>query len=297
MESGTFADFFQQIQGQSSILALIRLFAVLLAFTVVAMIYVRVRRGRIGKQPNTTSGFSLGASLLGFLSQSAANSTLSTPSTSQVGGGDMPDLNMLLSTDPAGNTAAVPQQNYTRQPGVISIQMSDGRQVEAAEMIIISRDRVSDNLVVQIGEYAYDGTEDGVHPDFRRRFVKLMREVSDIAPALSKVSDTPVQSRPQAEAVPLQPSRSTPGVSATNPVAEPAEQPALDLAGQIEAFLQRKLAAQPGLAARGIHVHSSADGGVRIEVDGQYFESVDDVEDPAVQAFLQQTIAEWQSSR
>lgn len=70
--------------------------------------------------------------------------------------------------------------------------------------------------------------------------------------------------------------------------------PELNIALAIESFLQHKLDYTTGFEAREIHVLPAPDGSVRIEVDGQYYETVDDVSDPVVRDFLKQTITEWQ---
>lgn len=71
--------------------------------------------------------------------------------------------------------------------------------------------------------------------------------------------------------------------------------PEINIAASIEAFLQYRLSADGRFATRSIHVLPAGADGVRIEVDGQNFEHIDDISDPIVQAFLRQTIAEWQS--
>lgn len=70
--------------------------------------------------------------------------------------------------------------------------------------------------------------------------------------------------------------------------------PELDIAGAIEAYLQHKIRHTPEYNGRNIHVHSAPDGGVRIEVDGQFYEAVSDVANPEDRAFLSATIQEWQ---
>lgn len=70
--------------------------------------------------------------------------------------------------------------------------------------------------------------------------------------------------------------------------------PELDIAGRIEAFLQHKLTYTPEYAGRSIHVHPAPDDGVMIEVDGAFYESVGEVADDGVRAFLAATIQEWQ---
>lgn len=75
---------------------------------------------------------------------------------------------------------------------------------------------------------------------------------------------------------------------------EPKPVPELNIAMAIEAYLQHKLRHTDGYAGREIHVHSAPGGGVRIEVDGEFFDAVSDVTDADVRSFLQETIQEWQ---
>lgn len=70
--------------------------------------------------------------------------------------------------------------------------------------------------------------------------------------------------------------------------------PEINIAGAIEAYLQHKLSLTPEYADHSIHIYPAPGGGVKIEVDGTYFEAVSDVSDPTIRAFLSDTIAEWQ---
>lgn len=73
--------------------------------------------------------------------------------------------------------------------------------------------------------------------------------------------------------------------------------PEINVAGSIETYLQHKLRYTPEYSGRSIHVHPAPDGGVAIEVDGQFFETVGDVTDSEVRDFLSATIQEWQTQR
>ncbi len=70
--------------------------------------------------------------------------------------------------------------------------------------------------------------------------------------------------------------------------------PNLDIAAAIESYLQYKLQYSPEMAERRLHIHNSPDGFIRIEVDGTFYEAVDDIDDKAVREFLRATIQEWQ---
>lgn len=76
---------------------------------------------------------------------------------------------------------------------------------------------------------------------------------------------------------------------------EPEPIPEINIAGSIEAFLQHKLARTPEYSRHSIHVLPASHGGVTIEVNGSYYDSVGEVEDVAVRQFLSATIEEWQA--
>jgi len=82
------------------------------------------------------------------------------------------------------------------------------------------------------------------------------------------------------------------GRFSTKTEAEPV--PELDLAAAIETYLQYKLQHTPNYAGRNIHIHGTPSGAIRIQVDDNYYDFVDEVADTNVRAFLQATIAEWQ---
>ena len=67
------------------------------------------------------------------------------------------------------------------------------------------------------------------------------------------------------------------------------------MAEQIEELLQLRLTATPELAQRSIHIRPALDGGVRIEVDGKFYEGVGDVADQHIREFIQSTIREWEA--
>jgi hypothetical protein len=70
--------------------------------------------------------------------------------------------------------------------------------------------------------------------------------------------------------------------------------PTMDIPSAIEAYLQFRLAHSDEFQGREMHVSSAPGGGVRIRVDNDYYDFVDDITDPAAKAFIKQTIAEWQ---
>ena len=70
--------------------------------------------------------------------------------------------------------------------------------------------------------------------------------------------------------------------------------PELNIAGAIEAYLQYKISHTPDYQSRSIHIYPSPDGGVSIEVDGLFYDSVGDIPDNDTREFIAGAIQEWQ---
>jgi hypothetical protein len=70
----------------------------------------------------------------------------------------------------------------------------------------------------------------------------------------------------------------------------------LSIPDQIEALLQKRLVDHPEFAEREIHVRPSPHGGVRIEVDGEFFDGVGEVADDQVRALIQDVVREWEKT-
>jgi len=66
------------------------------------------------------------------------------------------------------------------------------------------------------------------------------------------------------------------------------------LVDEMEELLQLRLATHPKLAGRSIHFRSTPAGGLRIEVDGGRYESVDDVPYHDVVTVLKETVKVWE---
>lgn len=70
----------------------------------------------------------------------------------------------------------------------------------------------------------------------------------------------------------------------------------LTIADHIEEFLQARLrTASAELQNRRIHIRPALHGGVRIEVDGRFYEAVGDIEDEAVRRFVIDAIQGWEA--
>jgi hypothetical protein len=66
------------------------------------------------------------------------------------------------------------------------------------------------------------------------------------------------------------------------------------LVEEIDAVLQKYVAADPSLAGRSIHLEQAAGGGLRICVDGRYFQRPGDIEERAIQLALKMALKEWE---
>lgn len=67
------------------------------------------------------------------------------------------------------------------------------------------------------------------------------------------------------------------------------------IAEEIEEILQRRLQEHPEYRFRVMHIRQAPDGGVRVEVDGQFFDGVGDVSDEGARSFIQSVIREWEA--
>ncbi len=246
---------------------------------------------------------------------------------------DLPDLDLLTSAEPAPVRAASTAPAFAasaapaagaRRLSSVDVKLSDGNTVHAQEALIVLRDPRDGRLIVQMSDTGHKSLDGSLRPGF----LELMRELGQMATAVSAapaaVEAAPLES-PAADVVPVQAVPVAPPVMSAAPPtpggtgvmpgdlprysemkdeiksrgafraakSEMPPVPELNIPAAIEAYLQYKKQFSPEYAQRSIHV-LPAPGGVRIEVDGTYFDSVGDVADPDVRAFLQATIQEWQ---
>lgn len=212
----------------------------------------------------------------------------------------------------------------------VAVQLFDGQLTQAQEVLSILRDERDGRLLVQMSDGAYRTFADD--PDRRKQFTRLMKELSSVILKPDDLQAPPEPAQPEeappaptAPAAPgpvdelASPSRqSAPEESAAMPgdlpkmriednpgsyergrfgrvkVKKVEKAPQVNIAEAIEAYLQHKIGSTPQFQQRGIHIRSALHGGVRIEADGKNYDFVDEVDDPAVRQFLQETIAEWQ---
>lgn len=222
---------------------------------------------------------------------------------------DLPDLMMLTGPE----TLSTPVQPAgARRLGSVDVKLADGGTVHAAELLLILRDPRDNSLIVQSGDVGHKALANA--PETRALLKKLLSELGhqqggDTAPAPTEAAPRPV-APPAPQRPPVNVSGPLPGdlpkfseikdeiVSrgAFRPAkTEMPPVPDLNISGAIETYLQYRKSFSPEYARRSIHILPGIGGSVRIEVDGNFYDAVSDVTDPDVRAFLQETIAEWQS--
>lgn len=244
---------------------------------------------------------------------------------------DLPDLDLLTSDlpEPAPVRAAQSAPPVQAAPASarrlssVDVKLADGNMVHAQEALIVLRDPRDGRLIVQMGDKGYKSLDAGLRGDF----MDIMRELGQMATAARPVSQPePAMAADSASAVDVPPVQAAPPMMSAAPPSptgtgmmpgdlprysemrdeiksrgafraaksEMPPVPDLNIPAAIEAYLQYKKPFSPEYAQRSIHVLPGLGGGVRIEVDGVYYDAVGDVTDAGVRAFLQDTIQEWQ---
>jgi hypothetical protein len=250
-----------------------------------------------------------------------------TPSTIDYSMSDMPDLDVLLRSDPV--TAPI----YPDKSGTYTVALDDGEAIEAVEVLTVMRDVTGGGLIVKLGDKTRRVMNEAEDDEFRQKMTAILKELagtggipSSVTPAdahkpqpaivvpASEMTDTKSEQtptkKPHNEATPrltsVPSARSaafdlpaytldTPTPTTRRDLKRAIEQPVpeLDIAGRIEAFLQHKLSTMDTFAGRILHVLPAEDG-IRIQVDETYYAAVDEIQDFEVRAFLQAIIQEWQ---
>lgn len=172
---------------------------------------------------------------------------------------------------------------------------------EAVEVLRVLRDLADGRLIVEISGRRYYHLHEIADPQVRRRFLGNTQALARFA-RLEEGDRPPSGSVPPVPVPPVSvPPVSSPAWSEpaqVQPAAgkeEAADDQPRTIADEIEELLQIRLARTPEMAQRSIHVRSTPDGGVRIEVDGAFFPGVSEVTDVEVREFIQATIREWEA--
>jgi hypothetical protein len=199
---------------------------------------------------------------------------------------------------------------------------------DAIEVFRIYRDLADGALIVEIHSQRYRSLGEITDAQVGRRFLGNVKALAhfarlgdvEIPDEWGAESPSPPRGENAASVPPVQASQPLPPPppppAPSTPASQPPESPSLlgglfgrgakptepeeeidvrPMAEQIEELLQFRLMGSDDLRHRSIHVRSAADGGVRIEVDGRFYNGVGDVEDEAVRTFIQSIIREWEA--
>jgi hypothetical protein len=195
---------------------------------------------------------------------------------------------------------------------------SDG---EMIEVLRLHRDLSTGALVVQIGRQKYYTLDAITDPQVRRRFLgnaEAMAQFAQLKKGTSPLIDwvtTSPPTQPQgapppppqiSQSSPVEPLPTPPPPATGAPVAatdsasgkKGKEEPKpKSMADEIEELLQYRLALDASFSRRSIHIRSSEDGTIFVEVDGATFDGISEVSDIDVRAFLQSIVQEWEARK
>jgi hypothetical protein len=156
--------------------------------------------------------------------------------------------------------------------------------------------RASDGrLHVLINGTTYRNMADvSLDPSVQEHLINTLRSLSEFAQQASGITlaSTPGTT---AEVHPAVAAAAVPVTTAAG-MAEIVEANDDSVAGQIERFLQARLARTPDMTGRSIHISSTPNGGVQIKVDSTLYESVGDVAEPDAREIIESAIRDWEAS-
>lgn len=78
--------------------------------------------------------------------------------------------------------------------------------------------------------------------------------------------------------------------------AQDAVSPPRSLAEEIEEILQRFIRTYPTLVGKEVHVGTGPGGGIRIQVENEYYNTPDDIPDAEIRGIIKAAIQEWEKS-
>lgn len=158
------------------------------------------------------------------------------------------------------------------------------------EVLRLLRNKDDGSLVVEIEGKRYKSLGEINDRQTGRRFLVNVRDLASLA----RLGRVEIPDIPLEELIPTVPQVGDTEVviAAEEEDLVPWEQ--LSIAQQIDRVLQAKIRQTPTYANRTIRIYQSPDGGILIDVDGQTFNGVGEVDEPEVQAFIQEAIHAWE---
>jgi hypothetical protein len=169
---------------------------------------------------------------------------------------------------------------------------------DAVEIMRVWRDLNDGSLIIQMGDQRYRTMGEIRNPDLARRFTAVVRELWNMVGG----GATPRQ------ITPLPSTTTAAEISSSMPTTD-TQKPS-GLRGMVRNALGSQPAAKKNdaptgsgiagaagspYATRSIHIRPAHDHGIRIEVDGHYYEAIGDVVDPDIREFLFGIMREWEA--
>ncbi len=156
-------------------------------------------------------------------------------------------------------------------------------------------------------------TEAGMKSVYKPKLAGVPQPIATSAGAPSP--QPPAQSTDQPQSLPSQskvdPLPPLPGLTLQSPVSSqpggllgrvaqppppPSNLPGLNLAEEINDIVQARLRYSPLAEDNTVEITSDLSGGIRIQVNGRYYTSPDEVPDPDIKRLIQASIKEWERS-
>lgn len=189
---------------------------------------------------------------------------------------------------------------------------------DAVEVLRVWRDLSDGALIIQMNGIYFQAVSEMRDRGMVKRFMNIVRDLVQMARIGAQAAGLQPPSFDSTAAVVSQPGDWNKPKVAPAPAYVPpplADRPSLTadptvakamksaesppamggIADQIEELLQYRLSQTPIFTHRSIHVRPAAGGAIRIEVDGRFYEAIDQVVDVDVREFIQQVIREWEA--
>jgi hypothetical protein len=200
------------------------------------------------------------------------------------------------------------------------------------EMMRVLRLPPRSQLVVEVGRSRYRKLSEIAEAEVRQRVVAAIGELivfaggyqtlvdAGVAPALesgpSRPAEAPLTERQarfleslerqkaamkavtESGTAPAAAEMPIPPVAAEPPPAAPGippNSPASSFIQEIDALLQEHVRANPRLAGRRINLEQAPNGGLRIHVDGRYYDRPAEVEEKEVELVIRKALQEWEA--
>ena len=210
------------------------------------------------------------------------------------------------------NPATTPDTSGDDQP-ITDVELPG----DAVEVMRVYRDLSDGRLIVEMGDRRYRTMGEIRNPELTRRFTTLVRDLTAIVNAAPgratqnfrenagtvpppdntaggmKAKVGLLNREPEAPKPNIMKgfARTAMGQSSASAIPDSSA----GIASAVEEFLQFKLTTSPEFSTRSIHISSTHDHSIRIEVDGHYYGAIGDVVDPDVRDFLFNMMREWEA--